>query len=54
MDLPYHADKCACGKNGRFWLDKRVANLKLCLDCMQYWLTMKTQDFIPTLATKRD
>lgn len=33
--------KCPCGKVGRFWMDKRVGHLKLCLDCMQYWLTEK-------------
>ena len=42
LDLPYHAEKCPCGKNGRFLLHKRLGRIKLCLDCMQYWLSNKT------------
>ena len=32
--------KCLCGKVGRFKLN-RGNDIKLCLDCMQYWLTQK-------------
>ena len=35
--------KCPCGKVGRFVMDKRVGDLKLCLDCMQYWLSEKVK-----------
>ncbi len=35
------SEKCPCGKVGRFWLDKRIGHIKLCLNCMQYWLTEK-------------
>src|SRR3970040_2179344 len=35
--------KCPCGKVGRFVMDKRVGHLKLCLDCMQYWLSEKVK-----------
>lgn len=39
-DLEYHAEKCACGKNGRFRL-YRGNGMKLCLDCMYIWLYSK-------------
>ena len=35
--------KCPCGKVGRFVMDKRLGDLKLCLDCMQYWLSEKVK-----------
>ncbi len=41
MDLEEPSEKCPCGKVGRFRMDKRVGHLKLCLDCVQYWLTEK-------------
>lgn len=44
--------KCPCGKVGRFLLDNRVADIKLCLDCMQYWLTEKLKQLIPIIRTK--
>lgn len=39
LELP--SIKCPCGKVGRFVMDKRVGDLKLCLGCMQYWLSEK-------------
>jgi len=41
QNLEMPSEKCPCGKVGRFWLNKRVGDIKLCLDCMQYWLTEK-------------
>lgn len=35
------SEKCPCGKVGRFKLYR--GHMKLCLDCMQYWLTEKTR-----------
>ena len=45
------SEKCPCGRAGRFRL-YRGNGMKLCLEDMQYWLSEKLAEIMPTTPEK--